>query len=389
MNTTQRGIITLLKSAVTERSLPLPEGFDLAEAYPVLKRHHMSTLVYDGAVRCGIDRSLPVMQKLFQSYVRLMVASERQMARVEQITAAFEAAGIDHMPLKGCVMKGRYPKPELRVMGDADILIRLEQYDRVIPILEGLGFTAERESDHELIWLSDDLFLELHKRLIPSYNKDFHQYFGDSWALAKVHSGSRYSMTAEDEMVYLFTHFAKHFRDGGIGCRHVVDLWVYLRSAPNLDEDYVRRELNKFGLLKFYLHTRELMGVWFEDAPETEMSDFLTDMVFNSGSFGVNDRRVVSRAVRDKGQSILGVNSRLLYLWQTAFPDVNVLKDKYTVLKKAPWLLPVVWLIRPFYKVLFERDTLEKQEQNLQALSEKEVAARRAVLHEIGLDYNF
>ena len=52
-------------------------------------------------------------------------------------------------------------------------------------------------------------------------------------------------------------------------------------------------------------------------------------------------------------------------------------------------LLPVVWLIRPFYKVLFERETLEKQEQNLEALSEREVAARRAVLHEIGLDYNF
>ncbi|MBR4077439.1 MAG: nucleotidyltransferase family protein, partial [Oscillospiraceae bacterium] len=128
MNTIQRGIITLLKSAVTEQPLPLPEGFDLAEAYAVAKRHHMSTLLYDGAIRCGIDRGLPVMQKLFQNYVRLMVISERQMAQVEKIATAFQEAGIDYMPLKGTLMKGRYPKPELRVMGDADILIRLEQY---------------------------------------------------------------------------------------------------------------------------------------------------------------------------------------------------------------------------------------------------------------------
>ncbi len=389
MNTIQRGIITLLKSAVTGQAYALPEGFDMTEAYSVLKRHHMSTLVYDGAVHCGIDRGLPVMHKLFQNYVQLMLISERQMAQVEKITAAFQQAGVDHMLLKGCVMKARYPKPELRVMGDADILIRPEQYAKIIPILNELGFCEKYETDHELVWTHNDLFLELHKRLIPSYNKDFHVYFGDSWRLAKVRNGSQYSMTAEDEIVYLFTHYAKHFRDGGIGCRHVVDLWVYLRSVSGLDEDYVQRELKKFGMLKFYLHTRELLEVWFGDAPETNMSAFLTDVVFNSGSFGLSDQRVVSRAVRDKGHSILGINSRLLYLWQTAFPPVMVLRDKYTVLKKAPWLLPLVWLVRPFYKVLVERNTLGAQEQYLQALSEENVAARRALLHEIGLDYNF
>ena len=44
------------------------------------------------------------------------------------------------MPLKGCNMKALYPSPELRVMGDADILIRVEQYDRIRPIIQSLGF---------------------------------------------------------------------------------------------------------------------------------------------------------------------------------------------------------------------------------------------------------
>ena len=349
----------------------------------------MATLVYDGAVRCGIDQSHPVMKALFGNYIQLLTISERQQAKVKQLQEAFEEAKIDYLPLKGCVMKDRYPKPELRVMGDADILIRMEQYDRVIPILQQLGFHEKAETHHELVWVCDQLYLELHKHLMPTYNKDFHKYFGDGWKLAKVHSGCRYAMTAEDGMVYLFTHFAKHFRDGGIGCRHVVDLWVYLRSEPELDEAYVRNELSSIGLLKFYEHIRELLDVWFEDAPESPMSGFLTDAVFDSGSFGKLDSRVISRAVRDKRHSLLGGNSRLLYLWQTAFPSVLILKSKYTVLKKAPWLLPLVWLVRPFYKVLFERDTLEQQEQRLEALSEDRVADRRAVLHEIGLDYNF
>ncbi|MBQ3257704.1 MAG: nucleotidyltransferase family protein [Oscillospiraceae bacterium] len=389
MNTLQRGIITLLKSAVTEQSLPLPEGFDLQEAYPVLKRHHMSTLVYDGAIRCGIDRSLPVMQKLFQSYVQLMLISERQMGEVERVYTAFDEAGVDYLPLKGCVMKGRYPKPELRVMGDADVLIRTEQYEQVIPVLEKLGFVFRYESNYELVWDSENLHLELHKQLIDTNSKDFYSYFEDGWKLAEPIKNHCCGMNAENEMLFLFTHFARHFRDGGMGCRHVVDLWVYLRSAPELDEAYVKQELHRFGLLKFYLHIRELMAVWFEDAMETAMSEFLTDVVFNSGSFGMYNQRLISQVLRDKRYSAFGINSRLLYLWQTAFPSADVLKDKYTVLKKAPWLLPAVWLVRPFYKLLFERDTLEEQERNLQALSENQVAARRAVLREIGLDYNF
>lgn len=389
MNTMQRGIITLLKSAVTETSLELPAEFDLQAAYPLLKRHHMATLVYDGAVRCGIDSSLPVMQKLFQSYVKLMLVSERQMAAVKRVCSAFDAASIDYMPLKGCVMKEKYPKPELRVMGDADILIRLEQYETIVPLMEELGFSAKMESDHELVWVSNDLFLELHKRLMPSYNRDFHRYFGDSWSLAKVRDGSRYSMTVEDGWIYLFTHFAKHFRDGGIGCRHMVDLWVYLRSVQKMDEEYVHCELSKFGLLTFHQHIRELLLVWFEDGKETTMSDFLTDALFNSGSFGTQDYRLLSWAVRDKKYSALGKNSRLMYLWQTAFPSVLLLKDKYTILRRAPWLLPVVWLVRPFYKILFERKSLERQKSDLKTLDEERVDARRAVLHEIGLDYNF
>ena len=127
MTTTQQSIITLLKSAITGEPYPLPDDFDLAAIYPQVKKHHMDALLYEGAVRCGIPRKDPVMQELFQRYCRSLLVSEGQMGEVARIFAAFDAAGIDYLPLKGVNMKPRYPKPELRSMGDADILIRTEQ----------------------------------------------------------------------------------------------------------------------------------------------------------------------------------------------------------------------------------------------------------------------
>ena len=58
-------------------------------------------------------------------------------------------------------------------------------------------------------------------------------------------------MTPEDEFIYLFTHFAKHYRDGGIGCRYVVDLWVFLRNNPTMDPEKIKRELDKLQLREF------------------------------------------------------------------------------------------------------------------------------------------
>lgn len=386
MNATQKGVLTLLRSAILEQPLPLPEGFDIGEAFPLICQHHMATLAFDGAVRCGISRQEPAMRGLFQSYCKALQISEGQMREVDRICRAFQENDIDHMLLKGSRMKALYPKPELRIMGDADILIRMDQYPQIIPIMESLSFVAINETDHELVWKSEGLYLELHKRLIPSYNHNFHAYFGDGWQLAVNHEGSSWTMDPQDEFVFLFTHFSKHYRDGGIGCRHVLDLWVWLRHHPQQDETYIRRELEKLGLLPFYDNVRRLLRLWFEDGQTDEVLEYMSGFIFASGSWGAQESRVLSRTVRDSDRNLLGFNGKLVYIWNTLFPSAMVLRRKYTILQKAPWMLPVVWLIRPFYKVLFERKSLERQKREMAVLDKDSIAERREALEYVGLD---
>ena len=384
-----KGIIILLKSAILQTPGILPDGFHIGQAMPVIREHNLVPLCYEGAVSCGISPMDPAMRELFQSYCKILQISERQIRELQSLYAAFEEHGIDYLPLKGSRMKYLYPKPELRTMGDADILIRTEQYERLVPVLERLGFTAGQETDHELVWRSKGLYLELHKRLIPSYNRDLYPYFGDGWNRAVKEKGCRYGMKAEDEFIYLFTHFAKHFRDGGIGCRHVADLWVFLRAKADLDETYIQKELEKLQLLGFYQNVRTLMPVWFEDGLCDEKTELMTEFIFASGSFGRIESRVLSITVRDTGHYPLGFNGRLMYLWRTAFPGVDVLKEKYTVLKRMPWMLPLVWLVRPFYKILFETKDLHRQKKNIMTLSRENLDQKDRMLKYFDLEYRF
>lgn len=389
MNTTQRGILVLLKSAVTQQAQPLPDGFSIEEAVVLSKPHHIATAVYEGALLCGVDPTQPVMQSLFLKTCKAVQISTMQMLEVERLCRAFHENGIDYMPLKGCILKQLYPRPELRMMGDADILIRMEQYDKIRPLMQSLCFEEKYESDHELVWQSEGLFLELHKCLIPSYNKDFYAYFGEGWERAQVQGGTCYAMSAEDTMVFLFAHFAKHYRDGGIGCRHVLDLWVYLRAYPRLDEEYMEQQLQKLGLLAFYRNIRRLIAFWFEDGEADETTEFISDFVLGGGSWGTMASKTVSRTIRVENHSHLGVGGKLAYLWGIAFPNINALKEKYTILKKCRFMLPLVWLWRPFYKVFFESQSLKMRKKQMQAVTSESLDARRQALQTVGLDSDF
>lgn len=391
MTVTQKGIIALLKSAVTQEKVDLPEGFSLEEAYPLVKTHHMASLIYDGAVRCGIDRKSEVMRNLFRNYLQALQVSERQMEQVSRIFAAFEENNIDYMPLKGCKMKAFYPKPELRIMGDADILIRMEQYEQIKPIMRALDFEAKQESNHELVWQNEGLYLELHKRVIPADHMDLYIDGRNGWEYAKQNVGNRYSMTAEDEFVYLFSHFAKHYRYGGIGCRHMVDLWVYLRSHPDVDECAVREELRQAKLLEFYDNVRRTIAAWFEVEPVTEKTDFITEFIFSSGSWGTVESNAMSRAVLFSKQTSKQKNQRWTYIRQTLFPSKDMLsyKYRYKFLDKAPFLLPLVWAFRLFDKLLFEREVFARQRRSLEFVSQENISDAQQALNYVGLDYRF
>lgn len=389
MEVQEKTVILLLKSAITGEKLALPQGFDMEKIYGILKRHGIVALGYLGAVQCGVDKTMPIMRKLFQEYCLSTAASERQMAAAGKICTAFDEAKIDYMPVKGCNMKSRYPQPELRSMGDADILIRLDQYDRIRPIMEKLGFTEGEESDHELIWYSKALLVELHKRLIPSYNQDYFHYYGDGWALASRAEGTHWYMTPEDEFVYIFTHFAKHYRDGGIGCRHVLDLWVFLRTFPELDFSYIERQLKQLRLVEFWASMRRLLAAWFEEGEEDDRTELMSRYIFDSGCWGQECNHILSQGLRKAGTEKSLGKGRLRWAMDVIFPSAFAIQSRYPVLKRHPVLLPLIW-VRRWFEVLFRRrEHLSEMVDRVQSMTDESMEAFQKSLQYVGLDFKF
>ena len=256
--------------------------------------------------------------------------------------------------------------------------------------MQRLGFYEELESNHEFVWTKDTVTVELHKRLIPSYNNDYNAYFGEGWGRAHLaqENGCRYELSREDEFIYLFTHLCKHYRDSGIGIKHFLDIWVFRNVYKELDEAYLETEFRKLKVYEFYQNVLQTLAVWFDGAPETEKTEFITGFVFSSGSFGRREISILSSELKQQknGKTVKEMKSDRIR--RAIFVPWDVMCNLYPVLTKAPILLPFIWVYHCCVR-LFNRKKWKKYSQEKQIIKEDKIEMYHQALNYVGLDYNF
>ncbi len=389
MNNFQRDVIALIKSAITFQKVSLSSDVDWQRIFNLAKKHQIFPLIYYGAVNLGIALDADMMKLLEMYTLNYLMIDQRQLYELAKIENAFEDNGIDYMLLKGARLKSLYPKTDMRIMGDADILIKTEQYGKIKRILPQLGYTKGVESDHELIWKNKLLYLELHKRIIPTRNKDFYPYFGTGWKFATQRVEHGFAMTPEDEFVYIFVHFAKHYRDGGIGLKQIADIWVYLSKYTHLDEEYIKKCFSELKMYGFYKNVLKVLKVWFENEDSNDITDTITDKIFESDGFGTQKNINVSTALQVSAKYENLRFAKLRRIFSVVFLPYGSMCLKYPFLKKAAVLLPFMWVIRWIHIVLFRRKKISEQLAKIDSASKEDITRFRDDLRKVGLDFNF
>lgn len=387
----QEGIIAIIKSALSGKACELPKGFDLKGAAEYAEKSQIVNMLYYGAVNCGISQDSEEMQAMFLKVCSSIALNEQQFFEYNKITEAFNKNRIDYMPLKGILLKQIYPKPDMRSMSDIDILIKTEQYKKIKVMFSDMGYNEKKESNHELPWQKNNIYVELHKRIISTYNKDFYQHFGDGWKLgiADKEQPCRYEMRTEDAFVYLFTHFAKHYRSGGIGIKHMTDLWVYLKAYPSMDDSYIEDQLSSLKLLEFYKNVLKTLEAWFSGAEPTEITDFITDVIFNSNSYGNHEDHIAGLMIRSQKTTGHKTNTRAREIVKTLFLPYRYMREKYPVLNKAPILLPFMWMVRGATVIFTTPNKINKWHEDTKLMSDENTDTYHKSLKFVGLDYNY
>ena len=382
----ESNLISLIKSGLSGERCSISNSLDWEMVYKYAVRHHIVILCYYGIINSGIVLSKDIFDRFKSAAYKHIYISNNQLFEISRIKKAFDVEKISYCFLKGSILKSKYQKAELRYMGDADVLIRSEQYEKITEILKSMGYEYSHETDNHFVWNNKGkLMLELHTSPVSEYNKDFTRYYGDGW---KFFDSDNSSYLIENHYVFIFAHFAKHYRNGGAGIKYINDLYVYNKAYPDMDNEYISSQLEKLGLLEFYRNVMKTVEVWFNKKTPDVVTDCITNRVFKSGAYGTADDHIISKQYKNTKAGETVFKGRAKKALQSVFPRYETVCKIYPITAKIPILLPFMWVYRWFEVLFTRRHHISKTFNSIKVLNNANVNSFKEELLLVGLDFN-
>ena len=143
--------------------------------------------------------------------------------------------------------------------------------------------------------------------------------------------------------VFLIVHIAKHYQYGGTGIRTLLDIYVYEKALPSLDFDYIKGELKKIGLDRFYDKIHKIVFDWFSGNFDGNY-DTVSAYIISGGVYGTQGVERLNNFINSNMDNL--DSARKKNSVENIFPPLEIMKIRYSILEKQKWMLPLFWIIR-------------------------------------------
>lgn len=212
---------------------------------------------------------------------------------------------LKRLGLHGCILKGTclahlYPNPERRMCGDIDLWVAGNR-DAIIKTFEDADIPIYDIIYQECkagIFLDTEVEIHFHpsKMYNPFLNARLQRFF-------EQNSPIREDVTltypdAKFNAVFCMAHMFRHYLEGGIGMRQMLDYYYVLKNLAPEDRAPVMKTLKRLGMRRFTASVMTCVQYNFglEDEfllcqPNKKLGGKLVNDIFKMGNFGVMDKR--------------------------------------------------------------------------------------------------
>lgn len=284
----------------------------------------------------------------------------------ESLYQFFESQRIRYVSLKGIILNTLYPKYGMREYSDNDILFEKAYANDVKKWFESKGYIAKQfDVYHHDSYMKPPFFnFEMHKDLISENEESrFTEYYADPfhWKsnndFPQEHrllqaNGKEFEYIFSDEDCYIFNlvHAYIHYSHNGTGLRILADTYVYNKTHPQMNRNYLANELKKLGIMEFEMKVRELSEHLLSVPTEhivlkKEEQRLFTDFI-TAGTYG-NELHPIERWFRNEyGEQEKKAYMKHKYILQRLFPDRTWMRRISPRYGKYWFNLPWLYLYR-------------------------------------------
>lgn len=387
MNKIESCLIDLLKAYLSDEKFDTAD-VDLKELSSFAKGHNLAPIAF--SMIKDIDAlkvektSFKAMQDAFYDAI---VRYDMQSCVLKELENLFCKNQIKFVVFKGAQIRELYPTPELRVMGDIDILISIDDRDAVKKMLTDNGFSLINSNGPVYDYKKDDILIEVHTKIISGKvgSADAEGYFSDAIKHAEF-DGFKGYLNHDYHFEYLIAHIAHHFWFYGAGVKLIPDLAVMIKKY-DINLDLVVDNLSKIHLDKFAKIIITICKKWFDIGKEYNVDTAETEsFLLSFGAFGNVNRNkaaVVQRKALEEGKkSTLAVKMGLLFPSYEKMKNIPYMK----FMEGKPYLLPAGWVYRMFYNYKYRKEFINNATSSIGSTETKRQAEEELLyFEEIGL----
>ena len=375
-----RLLISVIKAQITESDFEFQQGTDFKALYNLAQSHRVTAMlapvvmkskVADGAVKGAFSKAL------FKSSARY-TAQEREMTELSQLLSQNK---IRHCFLKGAKVGEYYNNPDCRFMLDMDLYVEPSGFAHAEKILVERGYEINSNADDkDTAYIKKPfLIVELHREIKYDYDKGY-EYYKGAFERMVSQDGYAMNMTPEDFYVYILSHTAHHFEAAGTGVKSIVDhYFLSRRLKPQCDGLALVKALKEIGLFEFSQNMDKLCEFWFAQGEADHIIEEMSDYVIMSGVFGNETNSYISGIIRGE----YGESSEAYFI-KRLFPPLKNMSFRYTILKKAPFLLPIFWVVR-IISALFNPSRLAAETKTVVGADENQKQKQKQFFDNMGI----
>ena len=371
MDLQMKNMCIAVKNALhnTADTLENPD-FDLIFEYA--SRQSLLPVVYEGCSRDRAFGTYKSSQQLMNRIFSVLSVQAQRTDAFEELYGKLIEGGVKPLVLKGLLCRSTYGELcDHRSSGDEDIMILPEDFQKAKVILADNGYVLEDEyvaeenlsKIQELSYINPEkrLRIELHFNFFSDSNdklKIINRYFENKFDDAvtfQVNGKNYYTLEYTKNYIYLFFHIYKHFISSGVGLRPMMDLFMFEKAyGEHIDRDTVEKAIRDISAWKLYGDIiaigNRYLGFDFKNRSAVTDPEMLIDDIQNAGTFGIESEALArSSLFTTTAVSHKGIKRYIRFV----FPELSYMQGHYPILCDKPKLLPLYWVRRLAYGVVF------------------------------------
>jgi len=294
-----------------------------------------------------------VQTKLQQAYYRTLSRGMVLYGAFGKIAEAFNANGIQVIALKGIYLaETLYKDIALRQFSDIDLLVKEEDGEKCLVILQDLGYISyeSKVSDfggalseiiHYPAMVCNDVSVEVHIKLhrkTERYNLKLEDLWNNA-LLVTLNNFPIYTFEYDDLLIYLCIHLDKHFRGGHIQFTCFNDITNLLVSLSNsIDWNLFIKSCEKYNCLDIVFKYLIMCNVNFQAPLPHSIIDKYKHLLTKDDQIVFEKYLIGYTGVSNHMTShIINLNQlstfsdRLSYFVEALFPPKSFMLEKYNI----------------------------------------------------------